>query len=176
MSDKCSIKKVKIVKRPTKVKFTIRKLRSQKKIECKKPSNSRVMKRKNNKIKQKAGEVPKCSCQKCPGCRTRCSGCRTRCGGAKKGQYTKASYKRVMTATPEFAKKHGEVAKGGASGYKKPKSRVARIGSKSVRPKKAIKLNKGGASGYKKSKNRQARINSKQTQPRKPVKMDSKFT
>jgi len=108
-------------------------------------------------------------------------------GGAKKGQYTKASYKRVKAATPEFAKKHGEVAKGGAkkkrgrpkkkggaSGYKKAKSRVARIGRKAVKP-KSLKKKKGGASGYKKSKNRQARINSKQVQPKKPVKDDSKF-
>jgi len=102
-------------------------------------------------------------------------------GGAKKGQYTKPSYKRVKAATPEFAKKHGEVAKGGAkkkkggaSGYKKAKSRVARIGRRSVKP-KSLKKKKGGASGYKKSKNRQARIDSKQSQPRKPVKDDSKF-
>lgn len=117
-------------------------------------------------------------------------------GQAKKGQYTKPGYKRVKAATPEFAKKHGEVAKGGAkrgrpkkekslkkggaSGYKKAKNRVARIGRKAIKPKllkkkKSLKKKKGGASGYKKSKNRQARIDSKQSQPRKPIKDNSKF-
>ena len=35
-------------------------------------------------------------------------------GGAKKGQYTAPSLKRVSEATPEYAKQHAELAKGGA--------------------------------------------------------------
>ena len=119
--------------------------------------------------------------------------------GGKKGQYTKASLKRVKNATPEYAKKHAKLAKGGkklsklvnpirntynlkhpknkrkggttgATGYKKAKNRQARIGRVSVKPKT---LKKGGS--YKKSKNRQARIDSKKVHPKKPVKDNSRF-
>jgi hypothetical protein len=93
-------------------------------------------------------------------------------GGAKKGQYTKPSLKRVTNSTPEYAKKHATLAKGGTSGYKKSKNRVSRVGKISIKPKS---VKKGGSSGYKKSKSRVSRINSKQVQPKKPVKKSSKF-
>jgi len=83
-------------------------------------------------------------------------------GGAKKGQYTKPSLKRVSSATPEYAAKHAELAKGGSSGYKKAKSRVARIGRPSVKPKSV----KGGSSGYKKAKSRVARIGRPSVKPK----------
>ena len=98
-------------------------------------------------------------------------------GGAKKGQYTKASLKRVTNATPEYAEKHAELAKGGkkggsgSAGYVKAKNRPARISRISVKPKPV----KGGSAGYKKAKSRAARIDSKQARPRAPVKDSSKF-
>ena len=61
--------------------------------------------------------------------------------GGKKGEYTKPSLKRVSAATPEYAKKHAKLAKGGASGYKKSKNRPARINNKSTKPRKPVKNN-----------------------------------